>query len=351
MPEDSFQLFSVDLQKTNPVQAMKISTERLEQLQCCTGQDESFQTLKTTILSGWPSQRDQAAVNIREYWNYRDELSVHNGILFKGSRVIFPRVLRPEVMSKIHSSHLGIEACLRKARDSLFCPNMTGDLRDQVSQCSICSELQSQTPKEPMQSHQIPDRHWSRVVPMISSSFMEKDYIVVVDFYFDFIEVKMLQKNTSSAVIEFLKEQFSRHGIPDALVTDNGPQFTSQEFKQFTHSWEFVHVSSSPHHHKSNGKVEAAVKVTKSLLKKALEDNKDPWLALLDQRNTPTESLGSSPVQRSMSRRTRTLPPTATNLLYPKVPENVDQLLKLKRQKAKFYHDRSSRILPEIEIG
>lgn len=129
------------------------------------------------------------------------------------------------------------------------------------------------------------------------------------------------------------------------------PNFTSQEFKQFTHSWEFVHVSSSPHHHKSNGKVEAAVKVAKSLLKKALEDNKDPWLALLDQRNTPTESLGSSPVQRSMSRRTRTLLPTATNLLYPKVPENVDQLLKLKRQKAKFYHDRSSRIVPEIEIG
>ena len=98
-------------------------------------------------------------------------------------------------------------------------------------------------------------------------------------------------------------------------------------------------------------KVEAAVKVAKSLLKKALKDNKDPWLALLDQRNTPTESQGSSPVQRLMSHCTRTLLPTATNLLYPKVPENVDQLLKLKRQKAKFYHDRSSCILPEIEIG
>lgn len=81
-------------------------------------------------------------------------------------------------------------------------------------------------------------------------------------------------------------------------------------------------------------------KVAKSLLKKAVKDNKDPWLALLDQRNTPTESLGSSPVQRLMSRRTRTLLSTATNLLYPKVPENVDQLLKLKRQKTKFYHDR-----------
>lgn len=288
------------------MQALTISPERLEQLQRCTGQDESLQTLKTTILSGWPAQRDQAPVNIREYWNYRDELSVHNGILFKGSRVIIPLVLRPEVMSKIHSSHLGIEACLRKARDSVFWPNMTGDVRDQVSQCSICSELQSQNPKEPMQSHQIPDRPWSRVAAD-QFKLHGKDYIVVVDFYSDFVEVKMLQENTSSAVIEFLKEQFSRHGIPDTLVTDNAPQFKSKEFKQFTHSWEFVHVSSSPDHHKSNGKVEAAVKVAKSLLKKALKDNKDPWLALLDQRNNPTESLGSSPVQRLMSRRTRTL--------------------------------------------
>ena len=350
VPKDSFQVFSVELEKTNPMQALKISPERLEQLQRCTGQDESLQTLKTTILSGWPAQRDHAPVNIRQYWNFRDELSVHNGILFNSSKVIIPRVLRPEVMSKIHSSHLGIEACLRKARHSVFWPNMTGDVREQVSQCFICAELQCQNPKEPMQSHQIPDRPWSRVAAD-QFKFHGKDYIVIVDFYSDFIEVKMLEENTSSAVIEFLKEQFSRHGLPDILVTDSGPQFRSQEFKQFTHSWEFVHVSFSPHHHKSNGKVEAAVKVAKSLFKKALNDNKDPWLALLDQRNTPTESLGSSPVQRLMSRRTRTLLPTATNLLYPKVPENVDHLLRLKRQKAKFYHDRSSRVLPEIEIG
>ena len=129
-PEDSFQVFSVDLENINPVQALKISPERLEQLQRCTGQDESLQTLKTTILSGWRTQRDQALVNIREYWNYRDELSVHNGVLFKGSPVIVPRVLRPEVMSKIYESHLGIEACLRKARDTVFWPNMNGDVRD-----------------------------------------------------------------------------------------------------------------------------------------------------------------------------------------------------------------------------
>ena len=93
------------------------------------------------------------------------------------------------------------------------------------------------------------------------------------------------------------------------------------------------------------------IKIAKSLIKTALKDNKDPWLALLDQRNIPIESLGTSPAQRLMSCRTRTLLPTATNLLYPKVPGNVTEKLKLRRQKAKWYHDRSSRNLPDIELG
>ena len=134
-------------------------------------------------------------------------------------------------------------------------------------------------------------------------------------------------------MIEFLKEQFSRNGIPDTLVTDNSPQFTSEDFRQFSRDWEFLHVSSSLHLHRSNGKVESAVKVAKSLLKKAHKDNRDPWLAMLKKRNTPTESLGTSPAQRLMLHHTRTLLPTATNLLYPKVSENVPEMLKLKSRK------------------
>lgn len=96
------------------MQALKISPKRLEQLQPSTGQDESLHTLMTTALTGWPVQRHQAPVNIRDFWNFRDELSVLNCILFKSSRVIIPHVLRPEVMSKIQPSHLGIEASFVK---------------------------------------------------------------------------------------------------------------------------------------------------------------------------------------------------------------------------------------------
>ena len=129
---------------------------------------------------------------------------------------------------------------------------MNAEVRDQIQQCSICNEFQAKNQKLPMQSHQLPDRPCFRVAAD-QFKLHGKEYIVLVDFYSDFIEVKQLQENTSCSVVEFFKEHFSRYGIPDPLVTDNGPQFTSHEFHQF--SREFLHVSSSPHHHTANGKV------------------------------------------------------------------------------------------------
>ena len=174
---------------------------------------------------------------------------------------------------------------------------------------------------------------------------------MLADSYSDYIEVGELKGTTANYIIEFLKEQFSRHGIPDVLITDNGPQFSCREFTEFSREWEFKHVTSSPGHAKSNGKAESAVKVAKKIFKKAYRDNKDPWLALLDQRNTPTQGVNSSPVQRLMSRRTRTLLPVSANLLYPRVEEGVKEKLKAKKQTAKGYYDRSAKVLPELEIG
>ena len=143
-----------------------------------------------------------------------------------------------------------------------------------------------------------------------------------VDSYSDYVKVSQLKATTLTALIQFFKEQFSRHGIRDILMTDNSPQYTSREF---TREWEFKHLISSPYHSRSNGK--SAVKVVKNLFNKSIADKKDPWLALFDYRNTPTEGVKSSPSQRLMSRRTRTLVPVTTNQLYPEVVDGVQESL------------------------
>lgn len=112
-----------------------------------------------------------------------------------------------------------------------------------------------------------------------------------------------------------------------------------------------MHTTSSPYHSQSNGKAESAVKVAKTLFKKAQRAGQDPWKSLLDWRNTPTEGMDSSPVQRLMSRRTRTQLPISAQLLKPKVTEGVSDKIKQRRQKAKQRYDQGAHKLPELEIG
>ena len=177
---------------------------------------------------------------------------------------------------------------------------MTKDIKEAVEKCEICAAFQAKYVKQPMQTHEIPDRPWSRVSSDLFT-LNGKEYIVLADSYSDFIEVGELKGTTASYITEFLKGQFSRHGIPDVFVTDNGPQYCCREFTEFSREWEFKHVTSSPKHAKSNGKAKSTVKVAKKIFKKAHRDNKGPWLALLDQRDTPTQGVNSSPVQRLMS--------------------------------------------------
>ena len=105
-------------------------------------------------------------------------------------------------------------------------------------------------------------------------------------------------------------------------MSDNGSQFSSHEFQEFSRQWNFKHNTSSPKYPQSNGKVEAAVKSAKTILKKSRKARTDPYLALLEYRNTPTQGMDTSPVMRLMSRRTRTQLPTMPELLKPTVDEN-----------------------------
>ena len=344
---DNFQVFALEVETLSLFDSIKVAPERLSQLQKCTAQDLVLETVKTTVLTGWPEKRDECPVQVRDYWNYREEISLHDGLLFKNQRVIVPKAMRSEILSRIHSSHEGIVSCSKKAKDIVFWPGMNSEIKALVERCTVCAEFQAKNASQLMQSHQIPDRPWGKVATDLFT-VSGNNYIPIVDYFSDFVEVSELEDTTSHAVIQVLKEEFSRHGIPDTVISDNGPQFSSHEFSL---TWEFNHVTSSPHHPKSNGKAESSVKAVKQLFKKAERDGKDPWLALLDYRNTPTEGINVSPAQRLTSRRTRTLLPTASSLLRPEVCTQSTEKLERKRQKAKFYHDCHAKQLPELEIG
>ncbi len=180
-------------------------------------------------------------------------------------------------------------------------------------------------------------------------SFKGKEFLITVDYYSNFWEIDQLAITSASTVITKLKNHFARYGCPDTLVSDNGPQFTSQEFAHFAKAWQFEHRKISPGNSKVNGKVEAAVKTAKQLLRKS----SDIHLALLDYRNTPSQGTNTSPAQRLMSRRTKTMLPSTETLLKPQVPDTEEQQRFLRQQQLKQaqYYNKTAKDLPKLAIG
>ena len=342
----------VEFEHINAAQFVPVSESRFEALRNATACDEVLLCVKEMILKGWPEEKSEVPAPAHPYFSFRDELTVHDGIIYKGQRVVVPASQRSTIKEKIHSSHLGIDGCLRRARESLFWPNMTTEIREYISRCDICRKYDVSNPKETLMHHDIPDRPWAKIGTDLFT-IENKHYLITVDYYSNFWEIDLLQDTEATSVITKLRSHFARYGVPDTVVSDNGPQYSSKEFLKFSQKWDFIHVTSSPGNSKANGKAESAVKTAKRILRKSKETGGDPYLAILDHRNTPSHGLLSSPAQRLMSRRTKTLLPTTSSLLEPKVIDTKHTMRDIHRgqQKQAEYYNTRAKDLPPLEEG
>ena len=175
-----------------------------------------------------------------------------------------------------------------------------------IAACETCRKYEKSKPNQPLMPLEIPSRPRERIGVDLFT-FDNKDFLITVHYFSNYWEIDKLNNTSASTVILKLKSHFTRHFCPDQVVSDNGPQFDRQEFQKFAETWDFEHTPSSPGSSKANGKAESAVKTAKRLLRKALDSGKDPYMAILDYRSTPTQGMDSSPVQRLMNQRTKTL--------------------------------------------
>ena len=334
------------IEEVDHTKGLSIAPPKLTQFQEETAADPTMQNLIKAIKNGWGTCKKQCPPDLTPYYNNRSELVEDKGLVFLGERLVVPRTLRKEMLGQLHRSHIGIEGCLRRAREVLYWPRMNSEVKDYVSKCSVCQTYKPEQCREALQPFPVPPRPWS----MTGADLFElgrQQFIIIVDYWSGFFEVQELTRISSKSVIQACKVQFARHGIPDTLISDNGPQFASAEFAHFVKEWQFAHRTSSPHYPQSNGRAENAVKTCKTLLKKAKADGEDPLLALLDWRNTPTEGMGTSPAQRLMGRRTRTLLPTHQNLLKPGTdPDTAKKLADRKAQQTCRYNLKSHPLVP-----
>lgn len=321
----------------------------LSKIKQATGEDECLSIVMDYTLHGWPDYKENVKLGARHLYHIRAELSVCDGLLLRGNRIVIPPSLQKDVLERIHHGHLGITKCRERAASSVWWPGISKDISDVVSACSFCQEKQSSQRKEPLLTTPLPDHPFQQVAIDLCE-YRGQQYLVLVDYYSRYIEICHMPRTTSDVVIAKLKNIFSHHGIPETVISDNGPQFKSSEFQHFMEEWNFNHVTTSPHYPQANGAAERAVRTAKHIL-----SQNDIFKALLIYRATVIPELGASPAELAFGRKIRTnLPVLPKNLL----PNTISKSLLMKnnsvfksRQKQNFDRRHGVKQLPTLHPG
>ena len=167
------------------------------------------------------------------YWSSRGEISQVQGLLLKGPHLIILLSMRLEILNRIHNGHQGIVKWRRRNKDSVWWPGLDKQLEEMVTNCRKCIEHRKPN-SEPMIPSAVPARPW-QVLGTDLFSLNRWTYLLVVDYFSRFMEISILLASQKwSETIRALQSIFARHGIPDILRSDNGPQFVSTEFDDFS---------------------------------------------------------------------------------------------------------------------
>ena len=323
---------------------VSVTDNKYKELQNAT--EAELPELCSTIIQGWPNDKVKVPKAVQPYWNSRSELTVLDGIILKGNRIVVPPSMRSHMMNLIHESHLGIVKCKQRAREVLYWPNMNAEIEEMIKNCPNCAEFHMELAKQPLQ----PTPHPALLFQEISCDIFElrgDNFFISVDYYSQFILVNKLPNIRATTVIDVLNQIISVHGIPETIRSDCGTQFTSQEFQTFCKRLGIQHNPVSPHHQQANGMAEKAVQTIKRLWKKGA----DKHLSVLDYNSTPLEGLGLSPAQLLMGRRPRNKLPSMMTTLKPKLMDThlVHKHFDMEKAKQKYYYDRGAKTFARFE--
>lgn len=323
------------------------SPQKLNQIRQATESDDVLSLVSNFVIDGWPSRLNSVPANLRPYYDVRSELSVTNGLVVYQDRIVIPTALREELLERLHETHQGLDKCKERAKMSVWWPHITKEIKSVVENCMRCREHRPTQREQPLLPIDLPDRPWAMVGTDLFD-FESQKYLLVVDYYSRWIHFERLTTTTSEEVVARIKGVFATFGIPDTMVSDNGPQYSSQTFADFAQQWGFRHRTTNPYKSQENGMAERSVGIAKKIL-----SQNDKYLALLNHRATPHSATKVSPACALMGREIRTRVPVLPRQLMPKSQDDAtvrDNDRNAKQEYKKYYDRRHGvRNLPQID--
>ena len=308
-------------------------SRKLDRLRKSTAQDTQLTRLSRYINTGFPCEKKNLPTDLQEFWNYRDTLSIENGLLTCGSRILVPHEMRTEMLQYIHEGHQGKERCLLRARNTVFWPKITYDIQELIERCIICQE-HGKSQSIIGTTQELPPFPWHTLATDIFY-WKRMDFLIVADVFSKYFLVRKLANSSSAAVCAEIATIVTELGLPHIIRSDKGPCYNSKEFQQLLQRYNITHHTSSPHHPRSNGFVERMVGVAKKLMDKAGSEDK-PWISgLYDYRVTPQSGSTASPLQliTQHTPREKDLPQLLSTLGAQEMYETHQELIRRQQHK------------------
>ena len=196
-----------------------------------------------------------------------EELTVEDGCLLWGSRVVIPEALREKVLEELHQTHPGITRMKNLARSYVWWPNMDNNLETLVRECAVCQVHQNFPKQAPLHAWEWTSEPWQRI-HIDFAQYEKQSYLIVVDSHSKWLEVVPTKGESTADTIEVLRRIFATHGLPEMCVSDNASSFLSEDFQEFMSKNGIRHATSAPYHPSSNGQAERFVAAFKNGIKK-----------------------------------------------------------------------------------
>ena len=309
------------------LQALPVTSEQLE---AATRQDPLLSRVHQYIREGWPSSTSE---EFKPLCDRQLELTTQDDAVLWENRVIIPLKLQSRILEELHC---GITRMKALARSYLWWPALDRFLERCMQECLPCQAVRNAPAPAPLHPWLWPTKPWQRIHVDFSGPFLGRMFLVVVDAHAKWPEVITMSSTTTSTTINELRYLFSAYGLSKQLVTDNGPQLTSEEFSTFCKQNGVKHIRCALYHPASNGLAERFVQTFKRAMKASTEDknslNQRIANFLLTYRCTPHATMGEAPCQLFMGRKIR----TRLNLLRPSCEERVQS----KQAQQKFGYDK-----------
>ena len=248
-----------------------------------------------------------------------------------------PEKLRKRVLEELHISHMGMNNMKLVARSFVWWPSIDNDIEQLAKSCEACLSVGHSPPS--LHPWSWPSCPWQRIHVDFAGPLFGKMYLLVVDSHSKWPEIREMSSTSTTETIQVLRQVFSVFGLPEQLVSDNGPQFISQEFSTFLRNNGIKHFKSAPYHPSTNGAVERLVQTFKSSLKKGKSEGHSSQYTLsnflLFYRATPHATTGRAPCELMLRRPLRTI----LDLIKPNTGTKVSQ----QQGQQKYNHDTHSR--------